>query len=246
MERRNPDDSEVYLRFTSKHVILMKHAWPSPMCPSDPYSTGLTSILDSIPLSPYFDGDVQSILIARSATFCMKFLCDQKAFGNEAALFINISKINRTLRKIYPRRWRFYHRTSRSLLPQEPKYVAEYQTDLRRIEDRHERMSFKFIKFRDAIRKAQAGYDIRIYPTSYFPPLSCVSPRPESTVWFQYIYILRILPQLLTLAGYHALLVELCKKRSIASMSILFPWESSCARRGIVDYLARMAHISPA
>jgi len=170
----------------------------------------------------------KSLILSKAATHCLSFLCDIESTKQEAIKHL-LAGIDNRRRKETAWLWRMrasprvFERKAflcGTLLWSRPRSIIQTYGQLA-----------------DAINK---NY-FPIYSFSSFDWASRHSNTNEETqAWHIYMSFLEYLPQILRHAGHYTPLIDICKTKSLAPMSMMFPALSRRARRAIARYLERM------
>lgn len=177
----------------------------------------------------------QSYIASRAALYCLVFLCDNKRTKAEAKRHLKVgSKMDTKRRHNYP--WQWHRKIPSQLIDRNTK---------------------KLVLLGDIFtqRNVFSTYAKlpRLEKILFFPIHSFVSrdwasqdldwgsgPIDETQDWFRYMAYLEYLPVILPLAGQYPPLIQMCKTKGFAAMSMMFPTLSRRARRSIHDYLGRL------
>jgi len=169
-------------------------------------------------------------IFSRAALYCLQFLCDSNITKGEAKRHLEVAGMEKKRRNSNP--WKWHRLTSAHKIPKNEKrlmlrtdvwehtLVFQSYAVLPKIPDpRPERIySLASFDWKDAGRSSERG-----------------SQRWD-TYWGYLAYLVDILP----LAGRYPPLIDLCKTKAFAPMSMMFPENSRRARRAIDKYLERM------
>jgi len=172
-------------------------------------------------------------IFSRAALYCLQFLCDSNITKGEAKRHLKVAGMEKKRRNSNP--WKWHRLTSAHKIPKNEKrpliymnswlhnprltFCQSYAVAPKRLLPSHiEIYYFSSFDWKDAGRSSERG-----------------SQRWD-TYWGYLAYLVEILP----LAGRYPPLIDLCKTKAFAPMSMMFPENSRRARRAIDEYLKRM------
>ena len=168
------------------------------------------------------DSERQTIL-SRAAASCLDYVCDIARTREEAHIHLKMRWIDREKRKTRPWRW---HMRSGSRVFQKRTVLS------------NERFSrTPSISTYGKITKDLDEYHFRIFSCNFF---DWFEPRKRRHDWYHYLAALENMCRYLPLAARYTPLIDLCKTKVFAPMSMMFPTLSRRARRKMAEYLERM------
>ena len=168
----------------------------------------------------------EALIISKAAMHCLQYLCDQSHTRKEANEHLQTRDMDRNYRKICP--WKWHRRPSCCDLARKPVLaVHKYGTQLTLT----------------TYGRLYAKYNFRYYRIYSLQSLKWTNWRLDNYTdhtWFEYLSFLKHLISILSCAGRFPPLIHLCRTKSFALMSMMFPDQSRRARRAIGAYLNRM------
>ncbi|KAF9553500.1 hypothetical protein CPC08DRAFT_226653 [Agrocybe pediades] len=217
------------------------------------------TILDFIGLGhkdspfPYFDDTVNKIfhdligdtkneaIIAKSASFCLALLCDERHASHDADCIFGIPKHIRRKKRDRPRRQMVPRLPSIGnrlvLIGFRENMYADYNLKLTRIRKAlRNSMPYRYENTRIITMKEY--FEIQSEPVRKIWPESLRHKRPQQ--WPLFIFFLEMLPHILPLAGRYDPLLDMCRKKCLSSFSQFWPKKSRRARQAIDSYLRKM------
>ncbi|KAF4613271.1 hypothetical protein D9613_010716 [Agrocybe pediades] len=190
-------------------------------------------------------GDIKGeAIFAKSASFCLSFLCDEWLASQDAGRTYRIAGHDRRKKREHPWHWR-------QMVPRPPSLgtqlaVITFQKDWGN-------KICKLTSIRKALRYSipDDGYT-SIHVTTMHEHFQLLNPQVRNTgqamsikpeqpqQWLLYVFLLDLLPHILPLSGRYEPLVMMCRKKCFSSRSQIWPKKSRRARQAIDTYLRRM------
>ncbi|KAF4618490.1 hypothetical protein D9613_009749 [Agrocybe pediades] len=192
----------------------------------------------------------QKVIFAKAAAFCLDFLCDERSTTPNARRISRIIDIDRRKRREHPWRWRQLSPSRRS--PHNRLVVLYYHGDW--VEDDDLTRLGKAGRLLSRNRGCIDGWTQGAFNTAtgirtireYFrilPQLDDQDPwinDPSGREREHYLSLLDFLPRILSLSGRYEPLVTMCRKKSFASLSLVWPKQARRARQAMERYLQRV------
>ncbi|KAF9536740.1 hypothetical protein CPC08DRAFT_565077 [Agrocybe pediades] len=181
-------------------------------------------------------GIKQKVIFAKSAAFCLAFLCDEGSTSPEARSITKIMGIDQRKRRKHPWRWRQLS----------PRRSLHNQLIVWRHYCCYRGNQVVVLRRLRAVKKmvdqcCGCGVELHIYTIREYLYEKWPNPYdPEGGERQGYLAVLDFLPRILSLSGRYEPLVTMCRKKCLASMSQLWPKKSRRARRAIERYLQRV------
>ncbi|KAF4621681.1 hypothetical protein D9613_012783 [Agrocybe pediades] len=180
-------------------------------------------------------------IFAKSACFCLAVLCDEQRAIQDADPIYGIARHDRLQKREHPWHWR-------QMVPSPGRAptLGNRLALVRYVCPRSFNHKLKLTRVRKVLRTAIGIQVITMH--EYFKAKS--QPVPEDWRWLEqfeqpqqwtlFFLLLELLPRILPLAGRYEPLVAMCRKKSLSSLSMLWPKKSRRARQAIEGYLRRM------
>jgi len=197
--------------------------------------SGSTSIMQEIYFPPEIftitSNNVQTLgIISRAAAHCLRFLLgDIIGTGQRAKTRFTLNRIGNKKRRAFPWMWR---QRSRRRPAKKHVFMGVFYADQRYVSlSTYEKLLTKEYPYRPIFSVNSMRWNK--WKTSNRTPGTV-------EVWYRYMAILEYLPIILPRAGRFPPLIHLCRTKSFAPLSMLFPDLSRRARQAITVYLDRM------
>jgi len=176
----------------------------------------------------------RSHIVSRAALYCIDQLCDTEKTKNAAYVHIKVEGIRRKRRNNRP--WLWHRRNSSDIIPKKRNKVTKmlifkYIPGL----PKHGKQWSCFHAYAE-LQALCTRHSHEIYTLASFD----WNRRNYQEDWFYYLACLEHLPQILPMAGRYPPLIEACKTKAFAPMSMIFPTLSRRACRAMHNYLKRM------
>ncbi|KAF9547776.1 hypothetical protein CPC08DRAFT_359420 [Agrocybe pediades] len=214
-------------------------------------------------------GTKQENIFASSACFCLAFLCDNRITAPDTRRIFEFTGIDQRRRREYPWRWRRMISRRRSLGNQ-PVIMESGSSIGFLAKQWDERLGNMRKAFRDTVTCSQViqhkictipeflhinkhrrdrwlrqGIDIQRQPIHRKQSMQSdrmLPARYQGTwqLWPLYMFLLDLLPRILSSSGRYEPLVTMCKTKCLASLSRCWPKKARRARQAIDAYLQRM------
>jgi len=169
-------------------------------------------------------------IFSRAALYCLQFLCDSNITKGEAKRHLKVVGLEKERRNSSP--WKWHRLTSAHKIPKNEKRLVLYK-------DVWERTSV--FQSYAILPKIPDPRHKRIYSFASFDWKNVWSSWEQCPQrWFKYLSYLEYLVEILPLAGRYPSLIDFCKTKAFAPISMMFPALSRRARRLIGEYLKRM------
>ena len=185
-----------------------------------------------ITFRPVLTKDDRLRIFSRAAFYCLQFLCDSNITMGEAKRHLKVGGLEKKRRNSSP--WKWHRLTSAHKIPKNEKRLVLYK-------DYVGITSEKFCQSYALLPKRVLLPHAGIYSFASFDWKDAGrSSERGSQRWNTYSNYLAYLVEILPLAGRYPPLIDLCKTKAFAPMSMMFPAISRRARRAIDKYLKRM------
>ncbi|KAF9550449.1 hypothetical protein CPC08DRAFT_323142 [Agrocybe pediades] len=214
-------------------------------------------------------GAKREAIFALSASFCLAFLCDNRSTTPDTRRIFEATGIDQCRRREHPWRRRRMISRRRSLGSQPVIMYFGYWT-ASRPRERYERLGNMRKAFRnvgtyfDSVVENQIynipeflhiskhrrdwwlrqGFEIHRWPTHRERDISPDRMQPAQyqrrQEWPLYMFLLELLPRILSLSGRYEPLVTMCRTKCLASLSRCWSKKSRRARQAIETYLQRI------
>ncbi|KAF4621669.1 hypothetical protein D9613_012826 [Agrocybe pediades] len=217
------------------------------------YIIGVATSMDDL-YYPYFD-DITKIshdlmgntekeaIFAKSASFCLALLCDERSASQDAGSIYGIARHDRRKKRDHPWHWRQMVPRPPSLgnrlalIGFRPTLYMDYKLKLTRIRKAlRNSIPYRYGDIR--LITMREYFEVKSEPVPKSWPWWIKDERPQQ--WPLYIFLLDLLPHILPLAGWYEPLVDMCRKKCLSSLSQVWPKKSRRARQAIDNYLCRM------
>jgi len=170
-------------------------------------------------------------IFSRAALYCLQFLCDSNITKGEAKRHLKVSGMEKRRRNSSP--WKWHRLTSVHNISKNEKRPVLYTNSWRQ-------NSLNLYQSYAVLPELMASYAIRIYSFGSFDWKNVGSQQQCRQQWYMYFAYLEYLVDILPLAGRYPPLIDFCKTKTFAPMSMMVPALSRRARRAIDKYLKRM------
>ncbi|KAF4612925.1 hypothetical protein D9613_010728 [Agrocybe pediades] len=185
-------------------------------------------------------------IFAKSATFCLSFLCNERRASQDAGRTYGIAGHDQRKKREHPWHWR-------QMVPRPPSlgnqlapitFQGHWSSD----------DICKLTSIRKALRNCRLNDRYKsIQVTTIHEYLQVQTPQVRNTGqamsikpgeqpqrWMLYMFLLELLPHILPLSERYEPLVTMCRKKCFSSRSQIWPRKSRRARQAIDTYLRRM------
>jgi len=171
-------------------------------------------------------------IFSRPAFYCLQFLCNSNITKGEAKRHLKVAGMEKKRRNSSP--WKWHRLTSAHQIPKNEKRLVLYTRSWRA-------KSQSFCQSYAVLPKIPDPRHKLIYSFASFDWKNVGSSWEQCPQrWFKYLSYLEYLVEILLLAGRYPPLIDLCKTKAFAPMSMMFPAFSRRTRRAIDKYLERM------
>jgi len=176
-----------------------------------------------------------SLIIAKAATYCLQYVCDVAPTKQEAGRHLDIGERNRRKRKLLP--WQWHRRDSPRNFSQKQllSEVFHYLYNQKRY-----CYFLRLFNYGALSRRPDLAHKSIYSPDSFDWTLWNSNEARPAQLWHQFLSPLEYIITLLPRAGRYEPLIHLCRTKTFAPMSMMFPDISRRARRAIAAYLERM------
>ena len=174
----------------------------------------------------------EALIISKAAMFCLQHLCDLSSTREAAHRHLRVSKVDRNYRKTRP--WRWHQRGSRRDLARKV-FVKKWVYI-------HGKLPNSLTTYEKLFAIDNHAHD-PIYPLHLFSCIygkSTINHDHKAEPFYKYRGFLEYLVIILPRAGNFLPLIQLCKTKPFALMSMMFPDLSQKARRAMQSYLDRV------
>jgi len=171
-------------------------------------------------------------IFSRAALYFLQFLCDSNITKGEAKRHLKVVGLEKRRRNSSP--WKWHRLTSAHKIPKNEKRLVLYKDY---VGNTSENFCQSYALLPKRVLLSYAG----IYSFASFDWKNVGSSWEQCHQrWYTYLSYLDYLVEILPLAGRYPPLIDLCKTKAFAPMSMMFPAISRRARRAIDKYLKRM------
>ena len=172
-------------------------------------------------------------IFSRAALYCLQFLHNAILTKNEAGRHLKVTGMERKRRNNLPWQWR--RRTPSSNIFQNKQRLLLFKDPFRR---QPHMLCYPYTE----LAKLEKTYNCQIYSFAAFDWKNANKDQDSLQDWDKYLAYLEYLIDILPLAGWYPALIDFCKTKAFAPMSMMFPVVSRQARQEIDKYLKRMEH----
>jgi len=182
---------------------------------------------------PHLTKADQLQIFSRAALYCLQFLCDASRRKDEAERHLKVVGLEKKRRNSRP--WQWHRQTSAHNIPKNEKRLVFLKDPLGR-------QRYNSCLSYAELANVRALNFTQIYSCASF---DWAKANDKSRLhfdigWLFYLAYLEYITEILPLAGRYPPLIEFCRTKAFAPMSMMFPALSRRARREIDKYLQRM------